>query len=366
MKRFTYILAGLALTFAACNDYNKNEKKERTKEMAMPMMNSFETVSIQKSNPRVTLKLAGELRADQETELYAKVNSYVQQINVDIGSTVNVGQVLMVLDAPEIQAQLATAKSKLTAQEAIYIATKANYDRMFEANETEGAIAKDALDQITAKKLADQAQVSAARSFYNELKAMENYLVIRAPFNGVITDRNVDLGAYVGLMGKGADKPLLVVQNNNKLRLALSVPEAYTPYLNSGDTIRFKVKSLPQRMYAAKISRKSGALDMKLRSEKIEADIMNLNRELKPLMVAETIIPLQAGQATFFVPKTAVIDANLGVYVIRIENGVTKNVPVIKGRMMPDKVEVFGELNEGDHILIKASEEIEEGTAVKK
>lgn len=83
-------------------------------------------------------------------------------------------------------------------------------------------------------------------------------------------------------------------------------------------------------------------------------------------MVAETIIPLQAGQATFFVPKTAVIDANLGVYVIRIENGVTKNVPVVKGRMMPDKVEVFGELNEGDHILMKASEEIEEGTALKK
>jgi len=364
MKRLTYILTGLTLTFAACN--NNNEKKETKKEMAMPMMHSFETVSIQKSNPRVTLKLAGELHADQETELYAKVNSYVHQINVDIGSTVNAGQVLMVLDAPEIQAQLATAKAKVKAQEAIYIATKANYDRMFEANETEGAIAKDALDQITAKKLADEAQVNAARSVYNELKAMENYLVIRAPFNGVVTDRNVDLGAYVGPMGKGADKPLLVVQNNHKLRLALSVPEAYTPYLNTGDTIRFKVKSLPQRMYAARISRKSGSLDMKLRSEKIEADIMNLNKELKPLMVAETMIPLQAGQATFFVPKTAVIDANLGVYVIRVENGITKNVPVVKGRMLPDKVEIFGELNDGDNILLKASEEIEEGTSIKR
>lgn len=363
MKRLTYILAGVALALSACN----NEKKETAKAAAMlMMMQSFETVAIQKSNPRVSLKLAGELLADQETELYAKVNSYVQKINVDIGDKVSSGQVLMVLDAPEVQAQLATAKSKLNAQEAIYIATKANYDRMFDADKTEGAISKDALDQITAKRLADEAQVNAARSVYNELKAMNNYLVIRAPFSGTVTDRNVDLGAYVGPMGKAADKPLLVIQNNNKLRLSLSVPEASTPYLNIGDTIRFRVKSIPQKMYAAKISRKSGALDMKLRSEKIEADLMNVTQELKPLMVAETNIPLQAGQATFFIPKTALVDANLGIYVIRIENGKTKNVPVAKGRMMPDKVEIFGELSEGDNILLKASEEIEEGTQIKK
>lgn len=357
------MLAGLALIFAACN----NEEKVTEKAAAMPMMmQGFETIAIHKTNPKVSLKLAGELLADQETDLYAKVNSYVQQLNVDIGSKVIAGQVLVVLDAPEIQAQLATAKSKLKAAEAIYIATKSNYDRMFDADKTEGAIAKDALDQITAKKLADEAQMNAAKSVYNELKAMNDYLVIRAPFSGTVTDRNVDLGAYVGPMGKAADLPLLVIQSNQKLRLSLSVPEANTPYLNIGDTIRFKVKSIPQKMYMAKISRKSGALDKQLRSEKIEADLVNLNQELKPLMVAETNIPLQAGEASFFIPKTALVDANLGVYVIRIENGKTKNIPVAKGRMMPDKVEIFGELNEGDHILMKASEEVEEGTSIKK
>lgn len=365
MKRFTYILAGLTLTFAACN----NEQKVTEKAAAMPMpmmMESFETISIEKTNPKVSLKLAGELLADQETALYAKVNSYVQQIKVDIGSRVTAGQVLVVLYAPEIQAQLATAKSKLKAQEAIYIATKSNYDRMFDADKTEGAIAKDALDQITAKKLADEAQVNAAKSVYNELKAMNNYLAIRAPFSGTVRDRNVDLGAYVGPMGKAADLPLLVIQSNQKLRLSLSVPEANTPYLNIGDTIRFKVKSIPQKMYMAKISRKSGSLDEKLRSEKIEADLLNVNQELKPMMVAETNIPLQAREASFFIPKTALVDANLGVYVIRIESGKTKNIPVAKGRMMPDKVEIFGELTDGDHILLKASEEIEEGTTIKK
>lgn len=119
-------------------------------------------------------------------------------------------------------------------------------------------------------------------------------------------------------------------------------------------------------MYMARISRKSGALDEKLRSEKIEADLLNVNEELKSMMVAETNIPLQARESSFFIPKTALVDANLGVYVIRIENGKTKNIPVAKGRMMPDQFEIFGELNEADQLLLKASEEIEEGTTIKK
>lgn len=363
MKLFPYIAAMAFPLLVACNNTNQTaEAKE-----AMPMkMNSFETVAISKSNPTVQLKLAGELVADQETQLFAKVNSYVKQINVDIGSKVKKGQVLIVLEAPEIKSQLVAAKSRWKGQEAIYMATKSNYDRVFKANETKGAIAKDALDQIIAKKSADEAQLQAAKSAYEELRSIENYLIIRAPFSGVVTERNVDMGAYVGSMGKGTGSPLLVVQNTSKLRLALSVPEVNTPYLKLGDTIHFKVRSIPQKKYAATISRKSGALDTKLRSENIEADILNANNELKPLMVAEAYIPLRNDMATFFIPKTALVESNLGIYVIKIEEGKTKKVPVSKGRMMSAEFEVFGELNEGDLILMIASEEIEEGMKIKQ
>lgn len=112
------------------------------------------------------------------------------------------------------------------------------------------------------------------------------------------------------------------------------------------------------------VSRKSGSLDLKLRSEKIEADFINKNNILKPYMVAETTIPLQNTEPTFFVPKTAVVESGMGVYVIRVENGKTKNVPVSKGRVMPEQVEVFGELNQGDKILKMGSEEVQEGTEV--
>ncbi|MFA4869420.1 MAG: efflux RND transporter periplasmic adaptor subunit [Pedobacter sp.] len=362
MKILTYILVATAATLSACNNAKPEKTKDVKTDKSMMMMNPFEKVTISKSNPLVQLKLAGELAPDQQTDLYAKVNSYVKQIKVDIGSVVSAGQVLITLEAPEIQSQVASAKAKWQAQEAIYLSTKSTYDRMMKANETKGAIAKDALDQITARKLADEAQLNAAKSAYNELRDMDNYLVIRAPFNGVVTEKNVDLGAYVGPMEK---TPLLVIQNTKKLRLSLSIPEANTPYLKIGDTIKFKIRSAPEKKYFAVISRKSGTLDLKLRSEKIEADFLNVNKELKPFMVAETMIGLQNTKATFFVPKTALVESSLGIYVIRVENGKTKNVPVAKGRVMPDQFEVFGELNEGDEILKMANEEMEEGTSIK-
>lgn len=360
----TYILVATAFLLTACNN-TKEENKEEKKEdkPAMMMMNPFETVAIAKSNPQVMLQLAGELKPDQKTELFAKVNSYVKELRVDIGDYVTKGQVLVLLEAPELQAQLANAKGKVEAQRATYIATAATYDRMMKANETEGAIAKDAIDQITARKLADEAQLQAAEATYREVKDMDAYLVIRAPFSGMVTDRQVDLGAYVGPMIK---TPLLVLEDNDKLRLNLSIPEANASYLNMGDTISFQVRSQPQTVFKAQVSRKTGSMDVQLRSERIEADVLNADKTLKPYMIAEAKIPLQHTEATFFVPKMAVVESGMGVYVIRVEQGKTKNVPVRKGRVMPEQFEVFGELNEGDMLLKMASEEVMEGTEIPK
>lgn len=362
MKNLIYITLVSAFIFTGCAESKKENKEEQKKEMGvMMMMNPFETVPVKKINPLVILKLAGELQPDQSTELFAKVNSYVKNIRVDIGDRVSEGQILMTLEAPEIQSQVATAKAKFKAQQAVYVSTLATYDRMVKANQTAGAIARDAMDQITARKLSDQAQLAAAESAYHEIKNIDDYLVIRAPFNGIITDRSVDLGAYVGPMGKS---PLLVVQNNQKLRLNLSIPEANTPFIKLGDTIQFYVRSQPQHKYFAKISRKSGSLDLKLRSEKVEADFINTNNALKPFMIAETQIPLQNSEATFFVPKSAVVDSNMGMYVIAVEGGKARKIAVSKGRVMPEMVEVLGELAEDTVILKMGNEEIQDGSAI--
>lgn len=361
MKNILYTAIALSLSIIAVSC--KEEKKAtETKDAKPMMMHDLETVAIKKTNPKVDLKLAGELVPDQETALFAKVQSYVKKINVDIGSYVNAGQVLIVLEAPEIQSQVASAKAKWQAQEAIYIATHASYNRTYKANETKGAIAKDALDQIKARKLSDEAQLNAARSAYREIQDINQYLVIRAPFSGIITERNVDSGAYVGPMG-GA--PLMVIQSNSKLRLSLSVPEASAAYLNVGDTIAFNINAIPEKNFKARVSRKSGSLDLKLRSEKMEADFINHSKELKPFMIAEAHIPLQNKEATFFIPRSALVESNMGIYVIKNQQGKTQFVRVKKGRILNETIEVFGELTEGDHIVKKGNEEILEGIAIK-
>lgn len=364
MKFKSIILPAIALLFSAC-DQNTKENNDATKENpkaakmgSMPLI----TIPIAKMNPTVPLQLAGELKPDQETALFAKVQSYVKTIHVDIGSQVNKGQILMVLEAPELQAQIANAKAKILSQEAIYTATKANYDRMFRANQTKGAIARDALDQITAQKLSDEASVKAARAAYTEIQDINQYLIIRAPFSGIITSRNTDIGAYVGPMG---GIPLLVIQNSSKLRLNLSVPEAHVPYVAIGDTVNFTVRALPEKNFQATITRKSGTLDLKLRSEKFEADFVNNDPDLKPFMVAEAKVQLKNSKATFFIPRSALVEGNMGIYVIKNAAGSAKFIPVKKGRILNDKIEVFGELMESDQLIKMANEEITEGTPIK-
>jgi len=360
---FKYIILIVAVSIlAACNTKEKNDiKNSDTIPKTIENMHLMKTFSIAKSNPIITLKLAGELKPDQQTELFAKVNSYVRQLKVDIGDKVVAGQTLAILEAPEIQSQIANAKAKVQAQEAIYVATKATYDRTLRANETPGAIAKDALDQIKARMLTDESLLKASRSAYNEIKNIQSYLLIQAPFDGTITDRSVDVGAYVGPMSKD---PLLVIENSTKLRLHLSIPEASTTFVNLGDTIHFYVRSKQHKKYMAIVSRKSGSLDEKLRSERIQADFINKNKELKPYMIAESTLHLQNSEPTFFVPKLAIVESGIGVYVIRVVNGKTKNIMVTKGRSVDDKTEIFGDLNEGDIILKIATEEIQEGTNV--
>ncbi|MDM1407604.1 efflux RND transporter periplasmic adaptor subunit [Myroides sp. DF42-4-2] len=366
MKRIYIALVSLAV-LTACTDKKTAEttpeKPAMEKEGMEGMMNKMETFVLEKTNPVVSLQLPAELRADQRTELVAKVNSYVTDLRVDIGDIVKKGQVLLVLDAPEIQAQVASAQAKWKAQEALYVATKATYDRTLKANETVGAIAPDYLEQVTAKMLADKAQVNAALSAYQEMKNIDQYLVIRAPFDGVVTDRQVDKGAYVGPMNK---LPLLVVEDIHRLRLNIAVAEAHTPYVQVGDTVTFKVKTIPQHVFSGVISRQSGSLDLKLRTEQLQADINNKNQQLKPNMIADATLRLQRNEPSFFVPKTAVVESNLGVYVIEIKDGVAYHIPVAKGRVMPMMVEVFGELTMGSTLLKMATEEIMHEQKIKK
>jgi membrane fusion protein (multidrug efflux system) len=359
----TKILQPTALFFVALfilSSCNSNKKEEPVAELEPKM----ETFSLAKSKLTTDLRLPAELSGFSQVDLYAKVNSYVKTLKVDIGSDVKKGQLLIELEAPEISSQLSASESRLHSQEAVYTASNSTYQRLLETSKVEGTISKNDLELALSKKNSDFAQLAAARAGHKEIKSIQDYLQIRAPFDGKVTARNVNTGAYVG---QGAQIPLLTVQDQKKLRLALSVPEAYTGYLKVGDMIGFNVVSLRGETFKAKISRMSGALDLKLRSERVELDVINSDEKLLPGMVAEVILPLNSKKETFVVPKSAVVNTAEGIFLIKVVNKKAQRIKVSLGLEVDDQIEVFSDLlQQNDILLSKANEEIKDGDDIKE
>jgi membrane fusion protein, multidrug efflux system len=346
--------------------YGCGEKKEETAAPA-PEKTVTETFGVTKEKLSSEIRLPAELQGFRQVDLYAKVASYVKELKVDIGSQVKAGQLLIVLEAPEISSQIAAAQSRLHSAEAVYTATNATYNRLLETSKVEGTISKNDLDIALSRKSSDYAQFQAAKATMRELQTMQGYLQIRAPFDGVVSARNVNTGAYVGPQGKGSDLPLFTVQDQAKLRLAVSVPEAYTAYLSEGDSLSFTVNSLPGKSFSGKIKRMSGALDLKLRSERVEMDVINADKKLLPGMVAQVILPLNAKDSTFVVPKTAVVNSSEGTYVIAVKDNKYHRTGVVKGREFGDRVEVYSDSLTVNQQLVKAaSEEMHNGDAINQ
>ncbi len=363
-KYFLIALQGFFITTILAGCSRSESKEVNADENKAPAVT--QTFLLHKDKFSTTLQLPGELIAFQQVDLYAKVTGFVKDLKVDIGSEVTEGQLLITLEAPEVASQLNAAESRLKSQEAIYTASNANYNRLLETSKTPGTVSQNDLDQAIAKKNSDAANLEAAKAAYKEVSVTQGYLEIRAPFSGIITSRNVNVGAYVGPAGKGSEFPLFTLQEQKQLRLAVSIPEAYTGYLKSEEAVKFKVRSFPGETFNANIKRMAGALDLKLRSERVEMDVVNENKKLLPGMIAEVSITLAGNDSTFVVPKTALVSSNEGLYVIKVTDNKTQRVMVKKGREMNDQVEIFGDLQLNEQLLSKATEEIRDGSTINK
>lgn len=360
---FSSCIAGMAGLQSCNSSKEKKENDQQAKPIAIAPTPSF---VLQKGMLSSNLNIPGELKSFQQVDLYAKVSSFVKKIYVDVGSQVRQGQLLAVMEAPEISSQLSGSQSKLESYNALYQGSKATYNRLLETSKTPGTISPNELELALAKQNSDLAQLNAAKASTRELTDTKNYLEIRAPFSGIISARNVSAGAYVGPSGKGSDLPMFSLHQQNKLRLAASIPAAYTAYLNNKSSISFTINSLVGEKFTAKIARLSGALDNRLRSETIEMDVDNRNKKLLPGMVAEISIPLPAQDSSFVVPKTAVVSSSEKIFVIRKQDGKARWITIKKGRGADDKTEVFSDsLHLGDTLITTASEEIRDGSVIK-
>jgi len=323
----------------------------------------------------LTVDLPGEITPFLSVSLHAKVQGYVDRVLVDRGSVVKQGDLLVELSAPEMAARTSEAESKLQAAEADRLqaqaqlaASQSTCDRMKQAADTPGAVAGNELIQAqqqvdAAKALLNSRQQAgrAAEATVRALRDLQSYLKITAPFDGVVTERLVHPGA---LVGPGVDSVLLIIQQVSHLRLVVAVPEENVGAIARGAKASFTVPAYPERAYSGTVARVARALDQKTRTMAVELDVWNQDGSLAPGMYSTVKWPVQRKRPALFVPKSSVVTTTERTFVIREQAGRARWVDVKKGVLQGDLIEVSGELQAGDMVVRRGTDELREGTSL--
>jgi len=347
------LLTGALIGFSSCSSDHKpvdiTDKKTATDKPANPQ---DDYASVTQKSLSTTIQLPGEFRPFEYVDIYPKANGFVKQVLVDRGSIVKKGQVLMILEAPEINQQALTGKAEVAKAKEIYMNSKDRYERLLQAAKTPGAVAPYELQSAKSKMESDDAGYQAQQASYAALNVSEDYLTVRAPFDGVITQRNIHPGALVGPSSKNSEGPMLVLQQENKLRLVVHVPEAVASTIKKEGEVSFELTALPGKDYRASISRRSGAINTDVRSEAIEIDVTTNDNSIKPGMYAEVKVPLLSSAESYLVPTSSIVHSTQGNYIVAVDAQKRKRfITIQEGMNMKDSVEIFGALKGIQQVL---------------
>ena len=350
---------------------------------AQGMASPTPTVAVAKVTSKklsITTRLPGELQAYEVVAVFPKVTAYVDSISVDRGSRVKAGQLMARLVAPEVAAQRAEAQSKLQAAEAQRAEAEAKlasdqstYERLKSASATPGVVAGNDLEIAQKSAEGDRARLQALRESAEAAKSalksvieIEGYLQVRAPLDGIVTERNVHPGSLVGppTSGSGAAMPMLRVEKTARLRLVVPVPEKYATGINVGSKVEFSVPAFPSQTFAGTIARVAHSVDVKTRTMPVELDVNNSDGRLSSGMFPEVLWPVRRTEPTLFVPTSAVARTTEATFVIRIRGGNTEWVNVQTGELDGKSIEVYGGLHEGDEVAVLGTDELRAGSHV--
>ncbi|MBS1597239.1 MAG: efflux RND transporter periplasmic adaptor subunit [Bacteroidetes bacterium] len=353
MKYFSLFI--IIIFFAiGCSD-NKAENKKTASTISAP---EYKTAIVEKAPVSSIVKLPAQLAAYMEISIFPKVNGYVKTVFVDIGSKVSKGSLLMELEAPELDQAVMQAKEKYARSKADFSIDKEHYNRLLEAAKTEGAVSPLDLSTVRSKMEADSSLCNAEKTNWEMQETMMGYLKVRAPFSGIITDRNIHPGALVSASAK--DKPMLELKELDHLRLQADVPEGISANLKDKDSVYFYVSALQGKKMTGTITRKSGNINLQYRSERVEIDVPNKDGVLSSGMYADIILHPKGNINALSVPKSALVISTEGKYVFKINDQKIKKVNVSTGNESVEKVEIYGDLQAGDRVIANPNDEIKE------
>ncbi|WP_168208855.1 efflux RND transporter periplasmic adaptor subunit [Chitinophaga sp. XS-30] len=343
-----------AIFLVSCDSGSKSPASET------PGTDTVPAFILKADTARKTVELPAELLPYEQAVLFARVEGFVRSMKADLGDNVKKGQVLAVIEAPEVSSRFAESEATLLSAKAKWASSRDNFERLYRASkaETPGIVAPADLERSRQQMLADSAGYEAAARQSQAYKAVSGYLHITAPFDGVITARNADPGT---LVGSGA--MLFTIQNNRTLRLRAAVPEVYVNTAASLKEVAFTVDAWPTQQFTATLTRKSGAIDPATRTELWEFKVDNSRQLLKAGAFAYVKISMERQGISYVVPAPAIATTQERKFVIVVKHGEAQWVDVRQGMVTNKGVEVFGNLNEGDTVLVKGTDERKPGTS---
>jgi RND family efflux transporter MFP subunit len=341
------------------------------------------------------LTLSSELAPYQEIDVYAKEAGYVKELNVDYGSRVHAGQVMAVLEVPELEAQLDEDQAAIRAQsdtvtriqheieraKAQHDVLHMQFERLEGVAKTQaGLVAQQEVDDARARDLAAESQIEAVRGSYEAGKsqmaqaeaklrrdrAMFDYSKITAPFDGVVTQRYANFGA---LMQAGTTSvqatPLVRLSDESLFRLVIPVPESYVKYIHVGDPVEVRIPSLNKTVHG-KVKRFSVDVNGNTRTMHTEVEIQNSDNQLVPGLYAEAVMTLNQRDNVLVVPPQAITRTGdkTSVDVLGPGDRIEER-QVMLGTQMPDYVEVASGLALGDQVVVSDRSGLKTGDQVK-
>jgi len=339
------------------------------------------------------ITLSSELVPFQEIDVFAKQSGYVKKLMVDYGSHVKAGQVMAILEIPELEAQLqedqaeiknasnqvTKAQHELVRYQAQYNALHLQYTRLNSVFQSQpGIVAQQEVDDAQGKDLAAssqvdagqasleaaQSQLSVAKAKLSRDQSLFDYSRITAPFNGVVTERYANLGTLVQAGTSSQAMPIVKLSEDDLFRLVIPVPESYVRYIKIGDPVDVRVPSL-NKTFPGKISRFSVELKEATRTMHTEVDVKNRDRALMPGLYADADVALEHRDDIPTIPLQAVNhEGNKTTVFVVSRNGEIEDRPITLGLQTANDAEVVSGLAEGEEVVVSDRSALKAGEAV--
>jgi RND family efflux transporter MFP subunit len=356
------IVAGVVVAGIVPRVRAKTALRTETYNLAVPTVS---VIHLKRGAPQQELLLPGNMQPFVDSPIYARTNGYLKKWYHDIGSHVKAGDLLLEIDSPEVDQQLDQARADLTTSQANMQLAQVTAKRYEDLQSTDSVSTQD-VDNATSDYAAKKAMVVSAQHNVLRLQQLQSFEKVYAPFDGVITARNTDVGALINSGNGGTAQELFHIAALGKLRVFINVPQQYSNIAKPGLTADLTLAQFPGRHFKGKLVRTANSIDLSSRTLLVEVDVENSSGELLPGAFTDVHLKLPQNAPSYILPVTALIFQANGTQVAEVESDDHAALKsIVLGRDFGQEVEVVSGLDGDENIIDNPPDSLISGEKVQ-